>query len=55
MRRFLACAILAAVAGGMFGCDDKKTSPPAVEAGTTGMKGGTGAPPAPAPPPLPNR
>jgi hypothetical protein len=55
MRRFLAVAVLAAVSIWMFGCEDKKTEPPTVEAGTTGLKGGTGAPPPPPPPPLPGR
>jgi hypothetical protein len=55
MRRLIALAVIAAVSAGMFGCEDKKTEPPTVEAGTMGMKAGNGAPPPPPPPPLKNR
>jgi hypothetical protein len=54
MRRSLGCALLVALSGGMFGCDDKKTTAPATGTGT-GMIAATGAPAPPPPPPLPGR
>ena len=50
MRRCLAWALLAALAGGPIGCDDKKTTAPAAGTGKGTMIGGAGAPPPPPPP-----
>ena len=62
MRRSLGCALLVALSGGVFGCNDKKGGDASPAIGTavgtgagTGMIAGTGAPPPPPPPPLPGR